>query len=117
MLTTTNVFLQRLLALRDEGFAQAERMQAEGRLDFGSYRTCLACAWCETDTAQQDGWRKTSDGFPRRENHTNATRSVCEYFDIDERDQWPWLFGVGPTLAYRRAYLDTLIAERLGVTA
>lgn len=118
MLTTTNIYLQRLIALREFGFPQAEKMEREGRLDFSSFRTCLLCAWVETEYAQADGWTKTPLGYPVGpwEGSKSALmgHDLCaSYFGLDD---WRYLFGTEGTLSKRRARLDAIIAERM-VTA
>lgn len=115
MLTPTDIYLQRLIALRDFGFPQAEKMEREGRLDFSSFRTCLLCAWVETEYAQADGFRKTSLGYPFKlgEEFKDALagEGLCAgYFGLDD---WRCLFGQEGSLSDRRARLDAIIAERM----
>jgi hypothetical protein len=118
MLQQTDIYLQRLIALRDEGFAQAERMREEGRLDFSTYRSCLICAWCETNYARADGWVKDKLGYPiwKGGGLSRCYISCAEYFGLtcDTRGA---LFGAGLTLSERRTNLGQLIAERMGVAA
>lgn len=116
MLANTNVYLQRLVALREFGFPLAEQMRREGRLNFYWYMSecgtegCLLGWWATTEYAQEDGWHFTIDGIPRWMDSRDAGR---EYFDINS-DTWDALFCGASfgTLADRRARLDALIAER-----
>lgn len=110
MLMTTDVHLERLMVLRDQGLPLAREMEKAGRLDFalvecGTYK----CFW---------GWARTIDYFRR-----DAVRlyggvitlgSTNEYFDISF-DERTWLFGTpaAGTLSDRAAYLDKLIAKKL----
>lgn len=112
MLKTTDVYLQRLFALLEYGFPHAERMQAEGRLDFGSFKTCLACAWCETEYAQADGWAKIENGYPNYPGSFSSQYSLKSYFGLD-LDDVDGIFGATDSLADRRAYLEALIAKRM----
>jgi hypothetical protein len=108
MLATTDIILQRQIALRTEGFALAEEMERAGRLDFnlirsdcGTYR-CLLGWWYETEYANNDPeWLADASG---------------DYFDLTAQD-WYKLFGIAScgTLADRRAYLDKLIEARMAI--
>ena len=123
MLANTNVYLQRLVALREYGFPLAEQMQREGRLNFGVYMRrcgtygCLLGWWATTEYAQADGWVLEDGVLPAWQDFGDMY-SAEMYFGLTD-GQWSPLFGINSdgTLADRRAYLDTLIAERMQVVA
>lgn len=117
MLQTTDIYLQRLLALRDEGFPLAFTARERGHLDFGVYRSicgtyrCLLGWWVATPTAQADGWH-FRDSLPVWEGYRRF-KAAKVYFDLGH-SKAEALFGEGDMgdLEPRLAYLDRLIAER-----
>lgn len=123
MLATTDIHLQRLIALREFGFPLAEQREKEGRLKLDIYMSecrtygCLLGWWTTTDYAQKDGW----SSLFRVPTWTGAGDGECPasaYFGLDDKT-WVALFGTEAqgTLSDRRAVLDRLIAERMGVAA
>lgn len=123
MLATTDIFLQRLVALREYGFPLAEQMERERRLNLDTFRgesscgtvACLLGWWETTEYARADGWA-FAQGVPQSGPLSADTGET--YFGISER-QWFSLFGTSNfgTLADRRAYLDKLIEMRMAKVA
>lgn len=113
----TDIHLSRLIALRDEGFPQAERMKAEGRLDFSTFSACLACAWAETPAAIADGWEKRplcGRLYPLWGEHRNSVDCLIDYFGLEEFEAMNLFGAIYGSLANRLEYLNRLIAKRGG---
>lgn len=112
----SDIYLTRLIALRDIGFPLAEQKETEGHLDFNIFKSscgthgCLLGWWATTKYARKDGWR-INNRFP----YWNGiwTDPAEGYFGITNND-WTNLFGSDPknTLAKRKAFLDALIQRR-----
>ena len=116
----TNIHLQRLIALRDEGFPLAFAAREQGHLDFdvfisdcGTYR-CLLGWWVTTPTAQADGWYFWNDWAVWE--GLRGSRAAGAYFGIGYKAAN--LFGSSDMgdLEPRLAFLnDDLIAARMEV--
>lgn len=121
MLQVTDVYLERLLLLRDVGIPLAHEMEEKGGLDFNRFMSycgtygCLA-GWCGTHGAfSARGLTLSGDGVPcyGGESWHAALR---KFFGVDFTHSILNLFGDskhGGTLSDRAAYLDKLIEERL----
>ena len=120
-LTSNNVYLQRLIALREFGFPLAEQREREGRLNYRLYmRSCGAAGcvlgwWVTTAYAQAEGW-SFKNYLPTWNSDSHYPAEA--YFGLTIKD-WEALFTVDDrrTLADRRARLDELIAARMGAGA
>ena len=111
-----DIYLTRLIALRDIGFPLAKQKEAEGHLVFNLFRStcgtygCVLGWWATTEYAKKDGWYVIANTPYWGSEWLNAAES---YFNITSGD-WVKLFDTDPdnTLADRKTYLDKLIARR-----
>ena len=126
----SDIYLDRLKALRDIGFPLAEAMRCQGRLNFDVYATkgedaegCLLGWFASTDYAYDDGWRFAES--PRSVSECSVIwgglsgwNAACEYFHIED-EQTDALFDgyYAGSLDDRLEVLNAIIAEKeLGLT-
>ena len=113
----SDIYLDRLIALRDIGFPLAEQKEQQGKLNFGLFMShdrtcgCLLGWWTTTSYAKADGW-SFQDNIPSWHDLPTTMQSVKGYFNLEACD-WLMLFRVEPemTLADRKAHLQKLIEE------
>lgn len=113
----SDIYLNRLIALRDIGFPLAAQKEQQGALDFRLFMShdrtcgCLLGWWATTDYAKADGWH-FQDNVPSWNNLPTTIQSVQCYFNLGAHD-WLMLFEDESeiTLADRKAHLQKLIEE------
>ena len=117
MLTSTNIYTDRLIALLTEGFPLARTKEKEGSLNFDFYicKTfrCLAGWWTTTERAKVDRWYTNSSDIHWKDyKGLEATR---EYFGLDT-DSNINIFGLAynGTLDEREALVKKLIEAGCG---
>ena len=121
MQTEAKTRLDRLIALRDQGFPLAERMEQEHRLNFNLFMNkcgtegCLLGWWTKTERGMADGWAIPAHGTPEWRGKAgfwaaNAYFGEGAYYRLflqKESDNQT----NAECLAERRAACDEMIAE------